>query len=480
MSNNSQIGEFFKNQTIFLTEGTDLIGKLLVEKLLRTADLKKIYILMRAKREKKFAERFDDFFHNACFKNINRNDFESKVSVIGGDCKKLGLGLNSKDVDILKKETTCIIHAAANVNLRQTIKEASYNVVSTNEMIKLAERMENLKIFVYVSTSFTNCFNSHIREEIYQTPIKAEAFLDLVDSCNEDEVEKTLLPYLNKWPNNYAFSKCLSEALIKDSGMDIPTTIVRPSSVTNAMKHPVPGWVDNYHSIVGIVAGGFLGILQNLYAKKEKKVHFVPADFVCNCILAVAWDTANSKNLTVINCVGEPIVYERLVSKIDSLYWKFPSVKCLWFPKMTIIQNKCWYNVKGYWMLMLAYCIDLILFCSKQQVGASKMRKQIAEQVSVLSYFTVREWNFDDDRFMNLWKKMGDEDKKIFPFYVNTMDWNKYLSNCILGIRLLFKDPISTLPHAKAKFKIMSSFYYTIVALFYYFLYIMFYKFLTK
>ncbi|KAJ3641739.1 hypothetical protein Zmor_028219 [Zophobas morio] len=118
MSNNSQIVNFFKNQTIFLTGGTGLIGKLLVEKLLRTSfDVKKIYILVRAKHGKNCQQRFDHFFNNSCFEKINQEN-KSKVSFISGDCRKPDLGLKSEDVDILKTETTCIIHAAANVNFR--------------------------------------------------------------------------------------------------------------------------------------------------------------------------------------------------------------------------------------------------------------------------------------------------------------------------------------------------------------------------
>ena len=65
MSNDSQIVKFFKNQTIFLSGGTGLVGKLLVEKLLRTSfDLKKIYILMRGKHGKNPQQRFDDFFND--------------------------------------------------------------------------------------------------------------------------------------------------------------------------------------------------------------------------------------------------------------------------------------------------------------------------------------------------------------------------------------------------------------------------------
>ena len=66
--------------------------------------------------------------------------------LISGDCNQPGLGLDPEDAYILKKETTCIFHIAANVNFLQTIKEASYNVSCTKEMIKLAKEMANLKV----------------------------------------------------------------------------------------------------------------------------------------------------------------------------------------------------------------------------------------------------------------------------------------------------------------------------------------------
>ena len=85
---------------------------------------------------------------------------------------------------------------------------------------------------------------------------------------------------------------------------------------------------------------------------------------------------------------------------------------------------------------------------------ATKIIKLITQQANVLSYFTSQEWSFDEDRFMNLWKKMGDEDKKIFPFHIDAIDWDKYLCSCVLGIRVyLFKDPITTLPKAKTSLK---------------------------
>ena len=72
-SNNSEICNFFKQKSIFITGATGFLGKALVEKLLRECfDLKKIYILMRHKNNKSPSERTTDFFKDEvyCCKKI--------------------------------------------------------------------------------------------------------------------------------------------------------------------------------------------------------------------------------------------------------------------------------------------------------------------------------------------------------------------------------------------------------------------------
>ncbi|KAJ3641731.1 hypothetical protein Zmor_028212 [Zophobas morio] len=465
MSDYSQIVEFFKNQTIFITGGNGLVGKLILEKLLRTCwDLKKIYLLMRPKKGKSPEQRFSDLFTNPCFESIKGKNFKSKVVLICGDCNQPGLGINSEDVDILKKETTCIFHIAANVNFLQTIKEASYNVSCTKEMIKLAKEMENLKVFVYVSTAYSNCFNSHICEEIYKPPIKAEEFLDLVNSCNEDDLENTLLPYLKNFPNNYLFSKCLSEDLIKSSTTGIPTAIIRPAIITNTIKEPIPGYTDNYYGVIGVTAGVYIGIIRCFYSKKGKRLDLVPADVVSNCILAATWQTANSKSLTVYNCVGEKILLEKLINLVAPLYEEFPSTKYLWYKGFTLTESKFLYNVSSLWYMSLTHVVDFLSARFGKSYNMAAKFNKIHKSLSVLSYFTSREWTFDEGNFMNLWFKMGDTDRRMFPFHFRTIPWHQYLFDCVLGIRLyLLQDPISTLPKGKAKLKKLRGLHYAFV-----------------
>lgn len=54
------IPEFFNNRDIFITGGTGFVGKVLIEKLLRSCPIKRIFLMLRAKRSKSINERLEE------------------------------------------------------------------------------------------------------------------------------------------------------------------------------------------------------------------------------------------------------------------------------------------------------------------------------------------------------------------------------------------------------------------------------------
>jgi hypothetical protein len=103
-----------------------------------------------------------------CFDLIKPKNLSEKVFLISGDIQKPFLGLGVQDVELLKKETTCVIHAAANVKFDQTLKAASHNVRATRDVLELAKQMQNLKVssktlelFCSTNSRFLYTFRPH-------------------------------------------------------------------------------------------------------------------------------------------------------------------------------------------------------------------------------------------------------------------------------------------------------------------------------
>lgn len=65
MDNEDSIKDFYKNTTIFITGGTGFLGKVLIEKILRSCEsVKCIYMLVRQKKGMSSNERHQQFIQN--------------------------------------------------------------------------------------------------------------------------------------------------------------------------------------------------------------------------------------------------------------------------------------------------------------------------------------------------------------------------------------------------------------------------------
>lgn len=72
---NSEIQKFYDGKKIFITGGTGFLGKLLVEKLLRSTNVDSIYFLIRPKKGKTIHARLDEYFNDVVSIKININFF---------------------------------------------------------------------------------------------------------------------------------------------------------------------------------------------------------------------------------------------------------------------------------------------------------------------------------------------------------------------------------------------------------------------
>ena len=84
-----------------------------------------------------------------------------------------------------------------------------------------------------------------------------------------------------------------------------------------------------------------------------------------------------------------------------------------------------------------------------------RVQRKIAAGMSVLQYFTMREWDFRNTRAWAMWPSLNDRDKKTF--YINNVvpvDRDEYVKTIVLGARqYCCKEPLSSLPRARRNLK---------------------------
>lgn len=101
------IQKFYAGASVFITGGTGFLGKLLIEKLLRSCpELSTIYVLVRGKKGKEAHQRVEELFEDAVFGPLAGQfpKFRHKVVGIAGDCGAKNLGLSEQDTQLLISE----------------------------------------------------------------------------------------------------------------------------------------------------------------------------------------------------------------------------------------------------------------------------------------------------------------------------------------------------------------------------------------
>ncbi|XP_070509159.1 putative fatty acyl-CoA reductase CG5065 [Chironomus tepperi] len=197
------IPEFYNGKSVFITGGTGFLGKILVEKLLRSCKgIENIYLLVRSKKGKNVTERLDELTHSQDFDILRKMDaqFTRKLVLIEGDTSKIGLGMSKENRALLCDKVSVIFHSAATVRFIETFKTAvNTNLRALDEMLKLGRELKDLKLkihfqsFVHISTAYSNWFEPIVKEQFYPAAYDPRYIIDLCNSTPDDELEKVKL-----------------------------------------------------------------------------------------------------------------------------------------------------------------------------------------------------------------------------------------------------------------------------------------------
>lgn len=146
------------------------------------------------------------------------------------------------------------------------------------------------------STNYKNKFPPiHV---VYKTHLDPDFMIKLVEHLRHDDYdnfEVIARRFIQPYPNTYTYTKALAEQIVRKYGGDMKVAIVRPAIISTTMEEPVEGYTDNLYGVNGVVMGAGVGVLRILHIDNNLKANIVPADYVVNSILSIAWYTVKEK-----------------------------------------------------------------------------------------------------------------------------------------------------------------------------------------
>lgn len=164
------IPKYYSNKDIFITGGTGFMGKVLIEKLLRSCpDLNRIFVLVRKKKEKPADERIRELLGIPLFDVVREENPKvmEKVFGIEGDIMSTDLGLSEESYKLMEN-VSIVFHNAASVRFDDPLKFAILlNTRGTRDVCQFATTLKKLEAFIYVSTTYCNPEYSKVEEKIY-------------------------------------------------------------------------------------------------------------------------------------------------------------------------------------------------------------------------------------------------------------------------------------------------------------------------
>lgn len=277
--------------SIWLLSGvTGFLGKVILAELVRRREelgVREIRVIVRAKAARRGAARFREEVAASPGLAGLPQGWCDLVSVVDGDLALPDLGL--ADATRVLADVTHVVHSAASIAFNlPAVDAARANIEATLTLLALSRNAPSLRRFVYVSTAYVTPHPGDdvpIPEALVALPSSASALYEDITTGRVDD--RTLLARTGH-PNTYTLTKCVAEHLVAERRGSLPVSIVRPSIISAAARHPFPGWIDSTAGFGAFAVLVGLGHLRAIVGNPEARIDVVPVDEVADRVIDAA------------------------------------------------------------------------------------------------------------------------------------------------------------------------------------------------
>ncbi|MFT6122474.1 MAG: thioester reductase-like protein [Oleiphilaceae bacterium] len=487
-SQHSIVKENLSGKNILITGCTGFLGKVLLEKIIRSIpDVASINILIRANTKYNTAqERFEnEILSSTIFDHLKEIDddafkhfCETKLNIISGELTQKQFGLDTDNFASLANNIDIIVNSAASVNFREALDKAlKINTLCLHNIIELSKKGGDTPV-VQVSTCYVNGFNKgniyedtsapsgrdYSRKDRIPRNEKGLYQVEPLISRLKDKISSACLPSDSKdtqikslvdlgiaqakhygWNDTYTFTKWMGEQLLIEKLDTKSLAIVRPAIIESTLQGPVPGWIEGIKVADAIVFAYARGKIAYFPANDNAVMDIIPADLVANSIILAMTKVFVSPNETNIyqSCssgsnpaiIGE--LKEAMVKEAQSNYRAYPKLfknkkpaKEFTFVSKSVFET----TIKALKMpLGLLHDVRSLL---GQADSNDKMLKNIDTALTLsttFAFYGFPKYRFHNGKLMALAEELGEKKDGEFPVDAKLIKWKKYFGETHLA-----------------------------------------------
>ena len=516
----SDVRGFLRHKTFLVTGATGFVAKGLVEKLLRSSEVRRIYLLIRPTRHATAEERLErEVLASPAFNRLREihgsrfaPEMRERLVAVSGDLTLDHLGIDAERYAELTSEIDIVINSAATVVFDEQLDLAlELNTFGPRRILEFAKDCRNA-IFLHVSTAYVNgqrtgivpegvlppdrsiaevlstaqdgapapaARDYEVRREIeacvaYCRKVEADSWLpaqqlefrrlverehagrEMSEARLRHHLENQRLRWVKRrlvdegirrgrelgWHDCYTFTKAMGEQLIDLERGELPVVLLRPSIIESSLAEPEAGFLDGLKVADPLILHYSKGRLPDFPADPTIVLDIIPVDLVTNAIIA-ALPSARRNEIQVYHVATgteKPLKLGEMFNLIHDYFHRHPMQNRLgeairvrrWtFPSPERFRRL--YQIK--YLIPLNTILWLMEHCSalpwsprlKQRVSVLEATlDRVLNLIQIYRPYMFLDCQFETKNTRRLFEAMSPEDRELFDFDVQRIDWPAY------------------------------------------------------
>ena len=243
----------------------------------------------------------------------------------------------------------------------------------------------------------------------------------------------------------YSFTKAMAEHAVVELHGDVPLSIVRPSIIESALAEPFPGWLEGFRMAEPLILAFGRNVLRDFSGLPDSLLDIIPADFVVNTVLAVAanpppdsrpriYHAASGSrnplrfremNVQATEYFGKNPLRDRYGQAIGTPTWTYPTRGELAARARTALRV----TEAAQWLVER---LPLGASVSNLSDDLTEERDRLDRGLNLIELYGVYtevDCIFDSRHVTELWERVPEAERKVFPFDPKLYDWTHYFQD---------------------------------------------------